>query len=96
MTDVTDHLSGIGVAIRSEVTGKKDGKAARSCSTLVHPNTAIAAGCGTGSVAQLLLSNQLHKPGVWTVEEALPTDLFEKTMQERGVEIQHNFDLSSI
>lgn len=94
MTDVTDHLSGIGVAIRSEVTGKKDGKTARSCSTLVHPNTAIAAGYGTGSVVQLLLSNQLHKPGVWTVEEALPTELFEKTMQERGVEIQRNFDSS--
>ncbi|WP_421659402.1 saccharopine dehydrogenase family protein [Leptothermofonsia sp. ETS-13] len=92
MTDVTDHLSGIGVAIRSEVTGKKDGKAARSCSTLVHPNTAIAAGYGTGSVAQLLLSNQLHKPGVWTVEEALPTDLFEQTMQERSLQIQHQFD----
>lgn len=92
MTDVTDNLSGIGVAIRSEVTGKKNGKVARSCSTLVHPNTAIAAGYGTGAVAQLLLSKQLYKPGVWTVEEALPTDLFEQTMQERGVQIQHHLD----
>lgn len=87
MTDVTDRFSGIGVAIRSEVTGQKDGKPAQVCSTLVHENTAIAAGYGTGSVAQLLLSGQLHKPGVWVVEQALPTDLFNQTLQERGVNI---------
>ncbi|MGA7937974.1 MAG: saccharopine dehydrogenase NADP-binding domain-containing protein [Kovacikia sp.] len=94
MTDVTDHLSGIGVAIRSEVTGKKEGKAARSLSNLVHPNTAIAAGYGTGSVAQLLLSGQLKKPGVWAIEEALPTDLFKQTMQERDIQIQSHLELS--
>ncbi len=87
MTDVTDRFSGIGVAIRSEVTGQKDGKLTQVCSTLVHPNTAIAAGYGTGSVAQLLLSGQLRKPGVWVVEQALPTDLFNQTLQERGVQI---------
>lgn len=87
MTDVTDRFSGIGVAIRSEVTGQKDGKAAQVCSTLVHPNTAIAAGYGTGSVAQLLLSGHLHKPGVWVVEQALPTDLFNQTLQERNIKI---------
>jgi saccharopine dehydrogenase-like NADP-dependent oxidoreductase len=87
MTDVTDRLSGIGVAIRSEVTGKKDGKRMRSLSTLVHPNTAIAAGYGTGSVAQLIINGQLHKPGVWTVEEALPTSLFEETLNQRQVKI---------
>ena len=91
MTDVTDRFSGIGVAIRSEVTGYKDGQLAQSCSTLVHNNTAIAAGCGTGSVTELLLSGQLHKPGVWTIEEALSTDLFEQTMQSRGIQIQHQF-----
>lgn len=86
MTDVTDRFSGIGVAIRSEVTGQKDGQPMQVCSTLVHPNTAIAAGCGTGSVAQLLLSKQLHKPGVWVVEQALPTHLFEQTLAERGIQ----------
>jgi saccharopine dehydrogenase-like NADP-dependent oxidoreductase len=90
MTDVTDRFSGIGVAIRSEVTGQKDGTATRSCSTLVHGNTAIAAGYGTGSIAQLLLSGQLHQPGVWVVEQALPTALFHQTMAERGVQIQHH------
>ncbi len=88
MTDVTDRVSGIGVAIRSEVTGKKDGQPARCLTTLVHPNTAIIAGYGTGSVAQLLLNGQLQKPGVWAIEAALPTDLFTQTMGDRGVQIQ--------
>lgn len=87
MTDVTDRFSGIGVAIRAQVTGLKDGKPAQSNATLVHENTAIAAGYGTGSVAQLLLSGELKQPGVWAIEEALPTDLFTKTLQSRGVKI---------
>lgn len=87
MTQASDRFSGIGVAIRSEVTGMKAGKTATYCSTLVHENTAVAAGCGTGSLAQLILEGRLHKPGVWPVEAALPTDLFEETMQARGVAI---------
>jgi saccharopine dehydrogenase-like NADP-dependent oxidoreductase len=92
MTDVSDRFSGIGVAIRSEVTGKKHGQATRSVSTLVHPNTAIAAACGTGSVAQLLLSGQLSKPGVWVVEQAVPTELFLQTLHQRGLNIQHSLE----
>jgi len=88
MTDVTDRFSGIGVAIRSEVKGHKDGQPSQVVSTLVHPNTAIAAAAGTGSIAQLLLSGQFSKPGVWVVEQALPTDLFEQTLQERNIQIQ--------
>jgi saccharopine dehydrogenase-like NADP-dependent oxidoreductase len=91
MTRVTDNFTGIGVAIRSEVTGRKNGNVARYCSTLVHENTAVAAGIGTGSLAQLLLDGKLKKPGVWPLEQALPTDLFEKTMQSRGVEIQRGW-----
>lgn len=87
-TDVTDRFSGIGVAIRSEVRGQKAGQPASACSTLVQENTAIAAGCGTGSIAQLILSGQLRKPGVWPVEQVLPTDLFEQTMAARGIKIQ--------
>lgn len=89
MTDVTDPISGIGVAIRSEVTGKKDGQPTRCCSTLIHPDTAIAAGAGTGTVVELLLSGQLKKPGVWAIEQALSTPLFDQVMQSRGIEIQH-------
>jgi saccharopine dehydrogenase-like NADP-dependent oxidoreductase len=91
MTDVTNPFSGIGVAIRSEVTGFKDGNRAGYCSTLIHENTAIASGCGTGSIAQLLLDGKLKKPGVWTVEQALPTDLFEQTLQSRGIQIHHEW-----
>lgn len=87
MTSVTDRFSGIGVGIRSEVSGIKEGKPTRCCSTLVYDNTAIAAGAGTGSIAELLLSGKLHKPGVYPVEQALPTDLFEQTMQSRRIEI---------
>jgi saccharopine dehydrogenase-like NADP-dependent oxidoreductase len=89
MTDVTDRFSGIGVAIRSEVTGLKNGRSATSLSTLVHPNTAIAAGAGTGTLVEAILNGQLKKPGVWVVEQALPTDQFHQMMQSRGVEIHH-------
>jgi saccharopine dehydrogenase-like NADP-dependent oxidoreductase len=87
MTDVTDRFSGVGVAMRSEVTGTKAGQPMQCCSTLVHPNTAIAAGIGAGTVAQLILAGQLHKPGVWAVEQALPTDLFVAAMTSRNVTI---------
>jgi saccharopine dehydrogenase-like NADP-dependent oxidoreductase len=88
MTAVSDRFSGIGVAIRSEVMGQKNGKAASVCSTLVHENTAVAAGAGTGSLAELMLMGKLNKPGVWPVEQALSTELFEQTMQSRGIKIQ--------
>lgn len=91
MTDVTNRFSGIGVAVRSEITGQKDGKKAVFCSTLVHENTAVASGSGTGSIAQLLLDGKLEKPGVSPVEEALPTHLFEQIMQSRGIKISHNW-----
>ncbi|NEO90928.1 MAG: saccharopine dehydrogenase, partial [Moorea sp. SIO3G5] len=55
--------------------------------TLVHENTAVAAGVGTGSIAELMLTGQLNKPGVWPVEQALSTPLFEQTIQSRGLEI---------
>lgn len=91
MTDVTNRFSGIGVAVRSEITGRKDDREAVFCSTLVHENTAVASGCGTGSIAQLLLNGKLKKPGVSPVEEALPTHLFEQIMQSRGIKISHNW-----
>jgi saccharopine dehydrogenase-like NADP-dependent oxidoreductase len=87
MTSVSDRISGIGVAIRSEVRGQKDGKPTLICSTLVHENTAVAAGAGTGSIAELMLANQLNKPGVWPVEQALPTELFKQTIHSRGLKL---------
>lgn len=88
MTAVTDRFSGVGVAMRAEVSGQKAGQSARYCSTVVHDNTATAAGYGTGSLAQLILSGKLGKPGVWAVEQALPTELFEQAMQSRGMAIE--------
>lgn len=87
MTSITDRFSGIGVAMRSEITGRKNGEKARYCSTMVHENMAIAAGCGTGSVAQLMLAGKLHKPGIWSIEQALPTDSFEAAMESRKIKI---------
>jgi len=88
MTDVSDRFSGVGVAIRSQVTGQKKGCPLTVGSTLVHPHTAVAAGCGAGSVVQLLLSGHLHQPGVWSVEESLSTDRFLQTLTQRQVFLQ--------
>lgn len=87
MTSVTNSFSGVGVAVRSQVTGLKNGKPAKVCSTAVHENAAAATGIGTGSIAQLLLEGKLAKPGVWSVEQALATDLFEQAMQDRHLKI---------
>ncbi|MGB5959539.1 MAG: saccharopine dehydrogenase NADP-binding domain-containing protein [Coleofasciculaceae cyanobacterium] len=89
MTSVSDRFSGIGVAIRSEVQGIKAGKSATVCSTLVHENTAVAAGAGTGSIAELMLSGELKQPGVFPVEQALSTQSFEKMMQDRGLKLHY-------
>ncbi len=91
MTNFTNCFSGIGVAVRAEVTGQKNGQNARYCSTLIHDNTATAAASGTGSIAQLLLEGKHQKPGVWPVEEALPTDLFFQTMQSRNIKIHQEW-----
>lgn len=87
MTGVTNNFSGVGVAVRSQVTGIKNGKPARVCSSAVHENAAAATGIGTGSIAQLILEGKLAKPGVWSVEQALSTELFERSMQERHLKL---------
>lgn len=88
MTKVTDRFSGIGVAMRAEITGKNAGKPAQYCSTMVHEDTAIAAGAGTGAIAQLILEGKLKQPGIYPVEQALPTELFIATMSNRQIEIK--------
>ena len=87
MTQVTDRFSGIGVAMRAEITGIKDGTETSYYATMVHENTAIAAGAGTGSVAQLILDRKLNKPGIYPVEQALSTELFVEVMKSRQIEI---------
>lgn len=89
-TQFTDRFSGIGVAMRSAVTGMREGQPTQAVSTLVLPDTAIAAGYGTGSIAQLILTQALDKPGVWPVEAAILTPLFQKTMVQRGVQVEQS------
>ena len=33
---------------------------------------------------------KLTKPGIWPVEQAIPTDLFASAMKSRGIKIRHN------
>jgi saccharopine dehydrogenase-like NADP-dependent oxidoreductase len=91
MTDISDRFSGTGVAIRSEVTGEKEGRSVRQCASFVHDSAAVATGHGTGSIAQCVLSGQLAKPGVWAVEQALSTDLFEEMMRSRNLVINQTW-----
>jgi saccharopine dehydrogenase-like NADP-dependent oxidoreductase len=91
MTSVTNNFSGVGVAVRSQVTGLKNGKPTKVCSTVLHENAAVATGIGTGTIAQLMLESKLQKPGVWSVEQALSTDLFEGAMQSRDLKIDRKF-----
>ena len=88
MTSVTDKFSGIGVAIRAEITGEKAGKSQTYRATIVHDNCAIAAGMGTGAIAQLLLAGKLNQPGIYPVEQVLSTDLFMEAMNSRGLAIE--------
>lgn len=87
MTGVTNNFSGVGVAVRSQVSGIKNGKPAQVCSIALHDNAAAATGIGTGSIAQLILEGKLTKPGVWSVEQALSTELFERSMESRHLKI---------
>ena len=87
MTNVTDRFSGIGVAMRAEITGEKAEKPKKYLATMVHKNTAIAAGAGTGTVAQLILEGKLKQPGIYPVEQALSTPLFTEVMKSRNIEI---------
>lgn len=87
MTKMTDKFSGVGIAMKVEITGIKAGKSTKYCSTMTHENTAIAAGAGTGSIAQLILEGKLSKLGIYPVEQVFPTELFLASMKSRNIEI---------
>ena len=91
MTAVSDRFSGIGIAMRVDIDGINDHAPTRYTATFLHPDTAAAAGMGTGSVAQFLLSGELHMPGVWPVEKALPTPLFAVACQQRKLVFNYAF-----
>ena len=91
MTSVTDRFSGVGVAMRAEISGEHNKKKAKYITTMTHKNTAIAAGAGTGSIAELILAEKLSKPGIYPVEQVLTTDLFIQCMNSREIKIKANF-----
>jgi len=83
----TDFWSGVGIAVRVDVNGWQGGQ--KQCYRLnfAHDHTAIAAGMGAGSIAQLLLNQEIIQPGVWSVEQAVTTSQFEAMTQQRGIKI---------
>lgn len=87
MTQVTDPQTGVGISMRTQIEGVKEGQKATYVSTFDHEDTAYCAGSGTGAVAQLILAGRLNKPGIWPVEQALSTELFEETLAERGLTV---------
>lgn len=91
MARVTDHWSGIGIAMRVEVQGYRGNKKQTYCLQCFHDHTAIAAGMGAGTVAQLLLNQEIIQPGVWSVEQAVSIPLFQKMMEQRKVNIEREW-----
>ncbi|TAF52604.1 MAG: NAD-dependent epimerase/dehydratase family protein [Oscillatoriales cyanobacterium] len=99
MTQVTDRWSGVGVAMRARVVashhgsanagdlGDGSGQAVTAEATLCHDDTARAAGVGAGSVAAAVLTGEIAKPGVWTVEQSVSTALFERSIADSGFRI---------
>jgi saccharopine dehydrogenase-like NADP-dependent oxidoreductase len=91
MTSVTDRISGIGVGMRVDVLGQKDGKSARYSATFIHDSAAIATGIGTGSISESIVSGKLQQPGVWPVEQVVETGLFTQMMASRHLEIEQHW-----
>ncbi|WP_146242308.1 hypothetical protein [Acaryochloris thomasi] len=71
----------------SQRPGPEGREADDSLFDIVVDDTAIAAGYGTGGIAQLILSGQFTKPGVWPVEASLPTNFFQKMLSQRGISV---------
>lgn len=95
MTRVSDRFTGVGLAMQAIAQGQaRDAASGQSMGPLltyqvdfVHGQTAIAAGQGTGLVAAALLSRQLCQPGVWPVEQAVPTPLVLAGLEQRGLRL---------
>lgn len=80
-----DRFSGTGIAMGAVVSGRDRGRARQITVTFTHPDTVAAAGCGAGSIAQAILVGTLARPGVRTVEAAVPTTLFTRSMAARDL-----------
>jgi saccharopine dehydrogenase-like NADP-dependent oxidoreductase len=91
MTGVTDRFSGVGVGMRVDVLGEKDGNQARYSATFCHPSAAIATGIGTGSISEYILAGTIEQPGVWPVERAIETSVFTQMMASRQLSIEQHW-----
>ena len=91
MTQVSDRFSGVGIVMIVEVEGEKDGQPAHYQSRFYHPHTAIAAGCGTGVLAEWIGTGKLKKPGVWPVEQAITSEQFAEMMRSRNLCLQETW-----
>ncbi|MDR9402684.1 MAG: saccharopine dehydrogenase NADP-binding domain-containing protein [Halothece sp. Uz-M2-17] len=87
MAKLTDFASGVGIAVVVDVTGWQDNQKKHHQLNFSHNHTAIAAGMGAGSIAQLLLNQDLIQPGVWSVEQAVTITQFEAMMEQRGLKM---------
>ena len=92
MTSVTDRFFGIGVAIRVDVIGQKNGKLAQYSSTFLHDSAAIATGIGTGSISEFILSERIKVPGVYPVEQVVTTPLFQEMLASRQIAIEQTWN----
>jgi saccharopine dehydrogenase-like NADP-dependent oxidoreductase len=91
MTQVSDRWTGIGIAMQAKVIGQYQGRSATAQVSFAHPHMLPTVGCGTGSIAQLILAQRLQKPGVWPVEQVLPSPLFLETLTQRRLEVMTQF-----
>lgn len=87
MTQLTDLYTGLGVAMVAQVQGQRQGQPTTATVTFSHPQMIRTVGAGTGSLAQLILTGQWSKPGVWPVEQAIPSELFLKTLHQRQLPV---------
>ena len=91
MTQVSDRFSGIGIFMLAELEGEVNGKLCTYRSQFYHENTAIAAGCGTSSIAEWIWTGKLAKPGVWPVEQAITGEQFTEMMGLRNLQINQSW-----
>ena len=87
MTQVSDRLTGVGVAMRAIITGTKDNQPTKVTVDFVHENTAIVAGQGVGLIAELLLDQCITQEGLYPVEQIIPSDLFLELAEKRGLQV---------
>ncbi|ANV87159.1 saccharopine dehydrogenase family protein [Picosynechococcus sp. PCC 7117] len=94
MTKLTDSFTGVGVAMRAIVSGIKDATPQQVTVDFVHEHTAIAAGLGVVLVAELVLSEQINQPGLYPVEQIIPSDLFLAWARQHQLQLSWNIQPS--